>query len=43
MATPNGHLVLVGTTASGKSALAMEMARVRPGVELVSIDRKSVV
>ena len=38
MATPNGHLVLVGTTASGKSALAMEMARVRPGVELVSMD-----
>ncbi|HJL89082.1 MAG TPA: tRNA (adenosine(37)-N6)-dimethylallyltransferase MiaA [Acidimicrobiales bacterium] len=38
MATTNGHLVLVGTTASGKSALAMEMARMRPGVELVSMD-----
>ncbi|MBT3686868.1 MAG: tRNA (adenosine(37)-N6)-dimethylallyltransferase MiaA [Actinobacteria bacterium] len=38
MPTPNGHLVLVGTTASGKSALAMEAARRRPGVELVSMD-----
>ena len=34
----NGHLVLVGTTASGKSALAMEVARARASVELVSMD-----
>ncbi|MBS1264604.1 MAG: tRNA dimethylallyltransferase [Acidimicrobiaceae bacterium] len=42
MTTANGHLVLVGTTASGKSALAMEMARMRPGVELVSMDSMQV-
>ena len=35
---PNGHLVIVGATASGKSVLAMELARRRPGVELVSMD-----
>ena len=34
----NGHLVLIGATASGKSALAIEVARRRPGVELVSMD-----
>ena len=34
----NGHLVIIGATASGKSALAMEVARSRPGVELVSMD-----
>jgi tRNA dimethylallyltransferase len=32
------HLALVGTTASGKSALAFEVARRRPDVELVSVD-----
>ena len=37
-AHPNGHLVLIGPTASGKSALALEVARRRPGVELVSMD-----
>lgn len=39
MAAP-AHLVLVGTTASGKSGLAMEVARRLPGpaVEIVSID-----
>jgi tRNA dimethylallyltransferase len=36
--SPNGHLVIVGATASGKSALALEVARQRPGVELVSMD-----
>jgi tRNA dimethylallyltransferase len=38
------HLALVGTTASGKSALAMEVARRLPGppVELVSIDSMQV-
>jgi len=39
---PNGHLVLIGTTASGKSALALEVARRRPGVELVSMDSMAV-
>jgi tRNA dimethylallyltransferase len=32
------HLALLGTTASGKSAVAFEMARRRPDVELVSVD-----
>lgn len=32
------HLALVGTTASGKSAVALEVARRRPDVELVSAD-----
>ena len=35
---PNGHLAIIGATASGKSALAMEVARRRPGTELVSMD-----
>ena len=39
---PNGHLVLVGSTASGKSALALEVARQRPGTELVSVDSMAV-
>ena len=34
--------MLVGPTASGKSALALEMARRRPGVELVSVDSMQV-
>ncbi len=42
MTPPNGHLVLAGTTASGKSALAMEVARRRPGVELLSMDSMQV-
>ncbi len=33
-----GHVALVGPTASGKSALALELARVRPEAELVSVD-----
>lgn len=32
------HLVIVGPTASGKSALAMALARPRPDVEIVSVD-----
>jgi tRNA dimethylallyltransferase len=36
------HLALVGPTASGKSALALELARRRPGVELVSVDSMQV-
>ena len=33
---------LVGATASGKSALALALARARPGVELVSVDSMQV-
>jgi tRNA dimethylallyltransferase len=33
-----GHVALVGPTASGKSALALELSRRRPGTELVSVD-----
>ncbi|MGQ0520871.1 MAG: tRNA (adenosine(37)-N6)-dimethylallyltransferase MiaA [Actinomycetota bacterium] len=36
------HLALVGPTASGKSALAVELARRCPGVELVSVDSMQV-
>lgn len=36
------HLVLVGPTASGKSALAVEVARRCPDVELVSVDSMQV-
>ena len=35
-------LALVGPTASGKSALALELARHRPGLELVSVDSMQV-
>ena len=38
----NPHLVLVGPTASGKSALAVEVARRCPDVELVSVDSMQV-
>ena len=37
-----GHAVLVGATASGKSALAMELARRDPSWELVSVDSMQV-
>ena len=40
--TRTTHLALVGTTASGKSALAMEVARRLPDVELVSVDSMQV-
>ena len=36
------HLALVGTTASGKSALALELAREDPRLELVSVDSMQV-
>jgi tRNA dimethylallyltransferase len=36
------HAALVGVTASGKSALALELARHLPGTELVSIDSMQV-
>jgi tRNA dimethylallyltransferase len=35
-------LAIVGPTASGKSALALALARARPGVELVSVDSMQV-
>ncbi|MDG2427894.1 MAG: tRNA (adenosine(37)-N6)-dimethylallyltransferase MiaA [Acidimicrobiales bacterium] len=38
---PNGHLVVVGATASGKSMVAFEVARQRPGTELISMDSKA--
>jgi tRNA dimethylallyltransferase len=37
-----GHVALVGTTASGKSALALELGRRLPEVELVSVDSMQV-
>jgi len=37
-----GHLALVGTTASGKSQLALELARRDPTIELVSVDSMQV-
>lgn len=43
MTTEHGkHAAIVGVTASGKSALALEVARRRPEVELVSIDSMQV-
>jgi tRNA dimethylallyltransferase len=36
------HLALVGTTASGKSALALELARRDPRIEIVSVDSMQV-
>ena len=36
------HLALVGPTASGKSALALDLARRHPGVELVTVDSMQV-
>jgi len=42
-ANPPGHLALVGPTASGKTALALALARRRPEtVELVSVDSMAV-
>jgi tRNA dimethylallyltransferase len=40
--TVAGPVALVGTTASGKSALALEVARRRPGTELASVDSMQV-
>lgn len=40
---PNGrHVALVGPTASGKSSLAMAMARRRDGIELITVDSMQV-
>lgn len=38
----SGHAAIVGTTASGKSALALALARADPAVELISIDSMQV-
>jgi tRNA dimethylallyltransferase len=38
----SGHVALVGATASGKSALAMAIARRAPGFEIVSVDSMQV-
>ena len=38
----NGNLLLVGTTASGKSSLAIELARCRPNIEIISIDSMAI-
>ncbi len=40
--TPSAHLALVGATASGKSALALALARRDPTLELVSVDAMGV-
>jgi len=36
------HLAIVGTTASGKSALAMELVRRHAGIELIAVDSMQV-
>ena len=38
----NGNLVIVGTTASGKSSLAIELGRRRPNIEIISIDSMAI-
>ena len=42
MTTPNGHLVLIGTTASGKSSLSIEVAKKRPNLEILSMDSMAI-
>ena len=42
LVAPGRHLALVGTTASGKSALALALARRDPLVELISVDSMQV-
>ncbi|MGI8758193.1 MAG: tRNA (adenosine(37)-N6)-dimethylallyltransferase MiaA [Acidimicrobiales bacterium] len=42
MTPPARHLAIVGATASGKSALALELARRVPDLELVSVDAMGV-
>ena len=42
MTIPNGHLVLIGTTASGKSSLSIEVARKRPILEILSMDSMAI-
>lgn len=38
----NGNLFIVGTTASGKSSLAIELARRRSNIEIISIDSMAI-
>ena len=38
----NGNLVIVGTTGSGKSSLAIELGRRRPNIEIISIDSMAI-
>ena len=38
----NGNLVILGSTASGKSSLALELARRRANVEIISIDSMAI-
>ena len=42
MIIPNGHLVLIGTTASGKSSLSIEVAKKRPILEIISMDSMAI-
>tara|TARA_E500000331_G_scaffold236119_1_gene226433 strand:+ start:1045 stop:1965 length:921 start_codon:yes stop_codon:yes gene_type:complete len=42
MTIPNGHLVLIGTTASGKSSLSIEVAKKRPVLEILSMDSMAI-
>jgi len=42
MPSLNGNLLIVGTTASGKSSLAIELARHRSNVEIISIDSMAI-
>ena len=42
MSIPNGHLVLIGTTASGKSSLSIEIAKKRPILEILSMDSMAI-
>ena len=42
MTIPNGHLVLIGTTASGKSSLSIEVAKKRPILEILSMDSMAI-
>ena len=42
MTAQRAHLAIVGTTASGKSAIALELARRHDDIELVSIDSMQV-
>jgi tRNA dimethylallyltransferase len=42
MGSPARHIALVGTTASGKSSLALAAARARPDLEIVSVDSMQV-
>lgn len=42
MPAPSRHLAIVGATATGKSAVAMAVARERPELEIVSVDSMQV-